>query len=456
VCAVVNKKAGREFRFFLCVYLPILPCRILAVPLPPEFCTHSTLNTELFIARRLIFSKQQEQRLLRPIIRIAIASVALSLAVMLIAVAVLTGFKQQISQKVTGFLAHIQIVNYDGNTSYETKPISSRQPFLPQLEQMSEVRHVQTFALKPGIITTPNDMQGVVLKGVDENFDWSFFEENMVSGEPFTVSDSASTNSVAVSQTLARLLRLKLGDKFDMFFVQEPPHMRRFTVAAIYDTKFSEFDKLYVLCDIKHVQRLNGWSCEQITGFEISVNDFGKLDQAYQQVEELAGYKLQPDGSRLLVENIKLRFPQIFDWLALQDLNAWVILALMLAVASFNMISSLLIMLLERSTMIGLLKSLGMQNVNMQKIFIYQSAFIAGQGMLWGNVVGIGFAVLQKYFGLVSLNPETYYLSQVPVELSVLHVVLLNAGALAAITAMLVLPSLLVGRISPSKTLRFS
>lgn len=414
------------------------------------------MNIELFIARRLIFSKQKEQRLLRPIIRIAVASVALSLAVMIVAMAVLTGFKQQITQKVTGFLAQIQVVNYDGNTSYETKPISSRQAFLPQLEQISEVRHVQTFALKPGIITTPTDMQGVVLKGVDGSFDWEFFNKNMVSGAPFTVSDSASTNSVAISQTLAKLLRLKQGDRFDMFFVQEPPRMRRFTIAAIYDTKFSEFDKLYVLCDIKHVQRLNGWTPEQVTGFEIFVRDFEKLDPAFSQVEEVAGYKLQADGMRLLVENVRQRFPQIFDWLALQDLNAWIILALMLAVAGFNMISSLLIMLLERSTMIGLLKALGMQNANMQKIFIYQSGFIAGQGMLWGNVIGVGFCLLQKYFGLVSLNPETYYLAQVPIAMSVLHIVLLNLGALVAITAMLVLPSLLVGRISPSKTLRFS
>ncbi|MDR2938229.1 MAG: ABC transporter permease [Prevotellaceae bacterium] len=414
------------------------------------------MNTELFIARRLIFSRQKEQRLLRPIIRIAVVSVALSLAVMLVSVAVLTGFKQEISQKVTGFLAHIQIVNYDGNTSYETNPISSVQKFAPQLEQLSELQHLQTFALKPGIITTPTDMQGVVLKGIDSKFDWSFFAENMVSGAPFAVSDSAGTNSVAISQTLAKLLRLKQGDRFDMFFVQEPPRMRRFTVAAIYDTKFSEFDKLYVLCDLKHVQRLNGWSPQQVTGFEIFVKDFEKLDETYQKVEEIAGYKLQPDGTRLLVENIRQRFPQIFDWLALQDLNAWIILALMLAVAGFNMISSLLIMLLERSTMIGLLKALGMQNVSLQKIFIYQSAFIAGQGLLWGNVVGLGFLLLQKYFGIVSLNPETYYLSQVPVALSAPHVLLLNAGALLAITLMLVLPSLLVGRVSPSKTLRFA
>jgi lipoprotein-releasing system permease protein len=414
------------------------------------------VNTEFFIAKRLTFSKQSEQRMLRPIVRISVVSVALSLAVMIVAVAVLTGFKEQITQKVTGFLAHAQIVNYDGNTSYETTPIGRRQNFLPQIEQLKEVKHIQAFALKPGIITSGNNMQGVVLKGVDKDFDWTFFGENMVSGSPFTVADSATTNKVAISQTLARLLRLKQDDSFDMLFVQDPPRVRRFSIAAVYDTKFGEFDKLYVLCDIKHVQRLNGWRAGQITGFEIYVNNFDRLDETYLQVEDIAGYKLLPDGTRLLVESVKQRYAQIFDWLALQDLNAWVILALMLLVAGFNMVSTLLIMLLERSHMIGLLKSLGMQNVSLQKIFIYQSGFIAGKGLLWGNVIGVGLCLLQQHFGIVTLNPETYYLSQAPVELQLWHVLALNAGAMVAIIAMLALPSMLVSRISPSKTLRFA
>ena len=394
--------------------------------------------------------------MLRPIVGISVASVALSLAVMVVAVAVLTGFKEQITQKVTGFLAHVQIVSFDGNTSYEAAPISRRQDFLPQVAQLNEVAHVQAFALKPGIITSGNNMQGVVLKGVDKDFDWSFFSANMVSGGPFALADSAASSEVAISQTLAKLLRLKLGDRFDMFFVQDPPRVRRFSVAAVYDTKFGEFDKLYVLCDLRHVQRLNGWSAGQVTGFEIYVKNFDKLDATYLQVEDIVGYKLLPDGTRLLVENVRQRYAQLFDWLALQDLNAWIILALMLLVAGFNMVSTLLIMLLERSQMIGLLKSLGIQNASLQKIFIYQSGFIAGKGLLWGNVIGIGLCLLQQHFGIVSLNPETYYLSQAPVALELWHVLALNAGAMAAITAMLVLPSMLAARISPSKTLRFA
>jgi lipoprotein-releasing system permease protein len=414
------------------------------------------VNTEFFIAKRLTFSKQEEHRMLRPIVRISVASVALSLAVMIIAVAVLTGFKEQITQKVTGFLAHVQIVSYDSNTSYETAPVSRQQSFLPQVQQLKGVAHIQVFALKPGIITTGNNMQGVVLKGVDQDFDWTFFSENMVSGGAFTVTDSATTNKVAISQALARLLKLKQGESFDMLFVQDPPRVRRFSVAAVYDTKFGEFDKLYVLCDIKHVQRLNGWRSGQITGFEVYVSSFDKLDEAYLQVEDIAGYKLLPDGTRLFVESVKQRYAQIFDWLALQDLNAWIILALMLVVAGFNMISTLLITLLEQSRMIGLLKSLGMQSVSLQKIFIYQSGFIAGKGLLWGNVIGVGLCLLQQRFGVVSLNPETYYLSQAPVGLQLWHVLALNAGAMAAIIAMLALPSMLVSRISPSKTLRFA
>jgi lipoprotein-releasing system permease protein len=414
------------------------------------------VNTEFFIAQRLTFSKQEEQRMLRPIVRISVVSVALSLAVMIIAVAVLTGFKEQITQKVTGFLAHVQIVSYESNTSYETAPVSRQQSFLPQVQQLKGVAHIQAFALKPGIITTGSNMQGVVLKGVDQDFDWTFFSENMVSGGAFTVTDSATTNKVAISQALARLLKLKQGESFDMLFVQDPPRVRRFSIAAVYDTKFGEFDKLYVLCDIKHVQRLNGWRSGQITGFEVYVSSFDKLDETYLQVEDIAGYKLLPDGTRLFVESVKQRYAQIFDWLALQDLNAWIILALMLAVAGFNMISTLLITLLEQSRMIGLLKSLGMQNVSLQKIFIYQSGFIAGKGLLWGNVIGVGLCLLQQRFGVVSLNPETYYLSQVPVGLQLWHVLALNAGAMAAIIAMLALPSMLVSRISPSTTLRFA
>ncbi|MGL5913973.1 MAG: ABC transporter permease [Bacteroidales bacterium] len=414
------------------------------------------MNTELYIAKRLIFGQAKNARLLRPIMRIATASVALSIAVMLIAVAVLGGFKQQITQKVTGFLAHLQIVNYDGNTSYETAPIHYEQALFDSIGKISQVAHLQAFALKPGIIATQSDMQGVVLKGIDEHFDWSFFASCIVEGSVLQLQQNKSSNGVLISVHLANLLRLNLGDTLTTYFVQEPPRVRRFTIVGMYDTKFTDFDKLYVLCDIKHIQRLNAWSKQQITGIEIYLHNFAQLEQVTKQVEGITGYHLRSQGFRLLVENVKQRFTQIFDWLALQDLNAWIILWLMLLVAGFNMVSSLLIILLEHSTTIGVLKTLGMQNRSIQKIFIYQSAFIAGQGIFWGNVLGIGACVLQQLFGIVSLDPNTYYLSEVPILLNPLYILLLNVGALCAIVAMLVLPSLLIARINPSKTLRFS
>lgn len=414
------------------------------------------MNVPLYIAKRLIFSNQTEHKLLRPIIRISMISVALSIAVMIVTLSVLLGFKQQITEKVTGFLAHVQIVNYDGNTSFETNPINSNQDFLSQIKAIDNVSHTQTYALKAGIISSGNNMQGVVLKGVDSNFDWSFFNSNMVDGKGFEVNDSAGTSKVCISLKLAQMLQLKLGDNFDAYFVQNPPRVRRFNISGIFDTKFGEFDKLYVLCDIKHPQRLNGWSNEQITGFEIYLKNFDKLNDTYADIANIAAYKLQPDGSRLAVESVKERYGQIFQWLALQDMNAMVIFVLMLAVAGFNMISGLLIILLERSGTIGLLMTLGMRNRNLQKVFVYQAGFIALQGLVWGNVIGIAICLLQKYFGIVLLNPDTYYLSQVPIAISWGKIVLLNLGAIMAITGMLVLPSLLVARVKPSKTLRFN
>jgi lipoprotein-releasing system permease protein len=456
---IFGDKGTKEFCFLRTQVLP--NTKKTAIFAPKFYATFFififSVSTEFFIARRLIFSGNEEARLLRPIMRISVASVAISLAVMLVAMAVLTGFKQQITHKVTGFLAHVQITNFEGNNTYETSnPISSRLALVPQVAALPEVEHVQTFALKPGIISASSDIQGVVLKGIDANFDWSFFAQNMVSGAAFTVSDSGRTNDVALSQALANLLQLRLGDSFDMLFVQEPPRMRRFHIAAMFDTKFTEFDKRFVLCDIGHVQRLNGWRNDHVSGLEIYVKNFDHVDDAFARIEELAGYKLQPDGTRLYVESVKTSYAQIFDWLALQDLNAWIILALMLVVAGFNMVSSLLIMLLQRSQLIGVLKALGMGNGSLQKIFIYQSAFVALRGLLLGNLLGLGLCFAQLQWGFIPLNPDTYYLTQVPIDLRLWHVLALNVGAMTAIVAMLALPSMLVARIMPSKTLRFS
>ncbi|GHU97208.1 ABC transporter permease [Bacteroidia bacterium] len=413
------------------------------------------MNIEWTIARRLIFSKSGNNRTLRPIMWLSVGSTALSVMVMIVALSVLIGFKQQITEKVTGFLAHIQITNYDGNASYETQPINREQDFLSTIKDFANVQHLQPYTLKAGIITTQENIQGVVLKGIDTAFDWRFFDANMVEGTHFTLNDSASSNAVCISRTLANLLQLHLNDAFDMYFVQEPPRQRKFKIAGIFDTQFGDFDKLYVLCDMRHAQRLNGWNAHQITGYEVYVKDFAALDAAFEDISDHTFYTLQSD-TRLMVETVKQRYSQIFDWLHLQDLNMWVILVLMLIVAGFNMISSLLIMVLERTTLIGLLKALGTTNVSLRRIFIYQSLFVAGQGMLWGNLVGIGLCLVQQQFGVIALDPATYYLSQVPICIRWEYLLLLNVGTLAGILLILIVPSLLVSKISPSKTLRFN
>lgn len=415
------------------------------------------MNAEWYIARRLMFSKTQAHSVLRPVVRMLAASVALGTAAMIVSMSILVGFKRQITDKVTGFMAHIQISNYEGGTSpYETAPVPRNPFFLPQIKGMQGVRIIQPYALKAGVIAANDDIQGAVLKGITPDFDWTFFDGAMTQGARFALPDSASTNAVCISKTLAQMLRLRLGDRFDMYFVQTPPRVRRFRIEGIYDTQFGELDKLYVLCDIRHIQRLNNWHSGQVGGFEIFLNNFDDLDAAYRSVSERVYYTARPDSARFVAENIKQRYSQIFDWLTLLDLNALIIFVLMLLVAGFNMISGLLITTLERAQFIGLLSALGCRAAGLRRIFIYQSLYVAGRGLLWGNLAGIAICLAQRHWGIVALNPATYYLSAVPVSIEWGWVLALNAGTAAAIALMLVLPSMIIGKISPSRVLRFA
>ena len=413
------------------------------------------MKTEQFIANRLTDPKQAKGSLSRPFVKIATIAVALSLAVMIITVAVITGFKQEISEKTIGFGSHIQIINYDRNLSYETVPIDTDVDFLPDIEAVDGIRHIQKFALKPGIIKTQTDMQGVVLKGIDSDFDWSFFEKNLAEGTILNISDSTTTNDAVISKTISQLLRLNMGDKFDMFFVQEPPRIRRFTVEGIYSSQMAEFDKLFIICDIKHIQRLNGWEQNQATGLEILINDFSRIKEITWDVDDIVAYNFLEDGSRLRVQSIIEKYPQIFDWLGLQDLNVIILLTLMLAVAGINMIAGLLIIILERTNMIGVLKALGANNGFIQKIFIIQSGHIVLRGLIWGNVIGIALALIQYHFGFFKLDEANYYLSTVPINLNFVHILLLNLGTFAVTIGMLLIPSLVISRISPDKTIKF-
>ncbi|HQG53517.1 MAG TPA: ABC transporter permease [Bacteroidales bacterium] len=413
------------------------------------------MNLPYFIAQRLIKEKRQGASFSRPINVIAVTGIAVSLAVMILAVAVLTGFKQQITDKVVGFGSHIQIVNFDSNISYETAPISTNFDFLPRLKELPGIKHIEVYGTKAGIIKTDEDIQGVVLKGISSDFDWSYFSSCIVEGSVFTVNDSTPTNNVIISKKLASMLRLKTGDSFAMHFIQDPPRMRKFTISGIYETSLEEFDRIYVFCDIHHIRRLNGWKDDEISGFEIFIDDFDKLDLMTYLVRDAIGYRINPDEIKVKVTNIRMRYPQIFDWLNFQDTNVVIIIVLMLIVAGFNMISGLIILILEKTNMIGILKALGAEDGTIRKIFMYQAAWLISKGLFWGNIIGIGLGLLQLKTGLISLDPSSYYLKTVPINLDVLNIILLNVGTMAIILFILLVPAHIISRITPVKAIRF-
>lgn len=413
------------------------------------------MSTGAFIAKRLIKERRHGAAFSRPINVIAITGIALGLAVMILAVSILTGFKQQIRDKIAGFGAHIQVVNFDANISYETVPISAEQPFIPKISKNTGIRNIQVFATKAGIIKTEDNMQGVVLKGIGSDYDWSFFRSNLVEGEVIIINDTLRTDKVLISKKVADMLSLKLGDSFSMFFVQDPPRMRKFTIAGLYQTSLEEFDKTYLFCDIDHIRRLNGWDKTMVSGFEILITDFNKLDEMTDLVRDAIGYQITEDEEKLKVTNIRTRYPQIFDWLGFQDTNVIIILILMVLVAGFNMISGLLILILEKTNMIGILKAMGAENRIIRNIFLYQAAWLIGKGLFWGNVIGIGLALLQKKTEIFSLDPASYYLSSVPINLDPVHIILLNIATMTAIILMLLVPSQLIARITPVKAIRY-
>lgn len=415
------------------------------------------MNTELFIARRLYSSKDQNQRLSRRIVRLAVAGITLGMVAMILAVSIVTGFQQEVKNKVNGFTAHLQVIDYDSNQSFQTEPVEENESLLAGMKEIPGVRHVQVFATKPGIIKADEDIQGVILNGISTDFDWTFFENSMIEGERIRL-DSARSDNVWISEQISNLLKLGLGDQFRMYFLNEDenfPRIRQFTVCGIYRTGLEEFDKMFVLCDIRQVQSLNSWEDNQVSGYEIFLNDINDVDRVFYQVNDLLISFIDVDSPLLRVVDIRDKYPYIFDWLDLLDMNVWIILILMVLVAGFNMISGLLVIILERTRMIGILKSMGAANVNVRKVFLYLSAFLIGEGLLWGNLLGISIGLIQHYFKILHLDPTSYYVDTVPVNLVFSHLVFLNIGALLVTLLMLLGPSYIVGRISPEKTIRF-
>lgn len=413
------------------------------------------MNLELFIARKIHFSKQGERQATPPAIRIAMIGIALGLAVMILSVAIVIGFKKEVRNKVIGFGSHIQITNFDNNSSYQTMPIAVSDSFLVALKERSGIRHVETFATKPGILKTETDFQGIVLKGVDRQYDWSFFQKNLKEGEVFQLDSAKRSSDVIISRYLSDLVGLKVGDSFLTYFVEEDVRARKFHITGIYETGFADYDKLFVIADIRQVKRLNGWSDDQVSGVELLVDDYGQVDSLAENLYFELMDKQDREGNTYYVRSIKELNPMIFSWLEVLDINVVVILVLMLAVAGFTMISGLLIIILERTNMIGILKALGENNRSIRKIFLYVSFFLIGKGMLWGNVIGISLCLLQSYTHLIKLDSSIYYLDAVPVDLNVVFLALLNIGTLLVSMLMMLGPSYLITRISPAKSIRF-
>lgn len=413
------------------------------------------MSLSLFIARRLYRGSDAGKQVSRPAVLIALIGVAIGLAVMIITVSVIVGFKNEVRDKVVGFGSDIQITNSDAARSYETRPVVVNDSLISILSSYPEVRHVQRYSTKPGMIKTTEDFQGMVLKGIGPEFDPTFFQKHLVEGELPQFSDTASSNKVVISKALATKLKLKLGDKIDTYYIQDNVRARRLQIAGIYQTNFSEYDKLFLLTDIYLVNRLNNWQPEQVSGAELQVNDYGRLEETTYEIAADMDGLTDKYSEDYCVRNIEQLNPQIFTWLDILDVNIWVILILMAGVAGFTMVSGLLIIIIERTSMIGVLKSLGADNTTIRKVFLWFSVFLIGKGMLWGNAIGLAFYFLQKWFGIFRLDPETYYMDTVPVSFNILLFLLLNIGTLSASVLMLVAPSYLITRIQPASSMRY-
>lgn len=414
------------------------------------------MHFPLFIAKRLYSEQGDKRKVSRPAIHIATAGVAIGLAVMIISVCVVLGFKHTIRDKVIGFGSHIQVADFLTLQQMEQYPIVIDDSMIDVLKHIPDVAHVQRFAMKEGILKTDSDFLGVAFKGVGPDFDSTFIHNNMVEGSIPLFSDSVSHNKIVVSQLMADKLHLKSGQRiFAYFFDNNGVRTRRFTIAGIYQTNLKKYDETIVFTDLYTAVKLNGWESDQASGAELSVNNFDNLDMVESRVISKVKGTVDHYGETYSSATIKELNPQIFQWLDLMDLNVWIILALMLIVAGVTMISGLLIIILERTSMIGILKALGARNKTIRHTFMWFAVFIIGKGMLIGNVLSLGLLALQQAFGIIKLDAQTYYVNTVPVEINALYIVALNVATLLISVFMLVAPSYLISHIHPAKSMRY-
>ncbi len=414
------------------------------------------MNFPLFIARKINGNEDKGRKVSKPAIRIATLGVAIGLAVMIVSVCVVLGFKHTIRDKVVGFGSHITVANFNSFQRSENYPIVVNDSLKRALMQTQGVHHVQRYAYTQGILKTDDDFLGVMLKGVGSDFDSTFIHQNMVAGSIPAFSDVKSQQKILLSKAIAEKLDLKVGDRIYAYFVNEQGvRTRRFTVSGIYETNLKQFDSQICFTDLYTTNKLNGWQPEQCSGAEVQVNDFEQLDAVALNILNKVKGKTDRYGDSYSTATIMEQNPQIFSWLDLMDLNVWIILALMVSVAGVTMISGLLIIILERTQMIGIMKAMGTKNAQIRHIFLWFATFIIGKGLLWGNLVGLGLVFLQKYTGLVTLDPKTYYVSTVPVELNVLLILALNLATLLICVFVLIAPSYLISHIHPAKTMHY-
>jgi len=410
------------------------------------------LNYEFFIAKRIISSKSYKSSISAPIIKIGIAAIAIGIVVMMIAIATGLGLQQKIRDKIVSFNGHVRIAQFDSNNSDESFiPISIKQDFYPDFKSVEGVSHIQGVATKFGVIRTETDFEGVILKGVGDDYKWSYFDEYLIDGELPDFSKDRNED-ILISQYTANRLGFKVGDKFNTFFlksdVNKPPSIITYEIKGIYNSGFQEFDKSYIIGDIRHIQRLNKWEEEQVGNFEVFIDDFDDL-----QEKGLEIYHAIP--SVLDASTVKQKFAAIFEWIGIFDKNIYGIIGIMILVAGINMITALLVLILERTQMIGILKALGSNNWSIRKVFLFNAIYLIVLGLIWGNLIGLGVLFAQKYFGLFPLDPSVYYVTQAPVYISLGYIIALNIGTFLLCLIMLLVPSYIITKISPVKAIRF-
>lgn len=412
------------------------------------------MNFEYFIAKRLIKGKEHKSSISAPIIKIAILAIAIGMIMMLITVATGVGLQHKIREKVAAFNGHIMISSYDNNSSVESWiPIKRDQEFYPEFKEIEGIAHIQGVATKFGVIRTSSDFEGVVVKGVGEDYDWNYFQEYVIEGRLPDFTDPRN-KEILLSQQMANRLHLKIGDRAITYFLKNnsstnaKPNIRAFDIVGIYASGFQEFDETFIFADIRHIQTMNKWEPDEVGSFEVFIDDFNKIDQ---KGEEIYNY-IPPT---LNSQTIAIKYNVIFEWLKLFDLNIIGIIGIIILVAGINMITALLVLILERTPMIGILKSLGTNDWSIRKIFLYNATYLIIIGLFWGNLIGVVLLFIQEYYGIISLNPATYYVNTAPVYINIGYILLLNLGTLILCLVMLLIPSYIVSKISPVKAIRF-